>query len=38
MDRHGDIGPYLQAFALLGPLPDRDLSESDRDLSESAAD
>jgi uncharacterized protein (TIGR03083 family) len=24
----GDVGPYLEAFTALGPLPDRDLSES----------
>jgi uncharacterized protein (TIGR03083 family) len=24
---HGDIGPYLDAFALLGPLPSTDLAE-----------
>ena len=24
---HGDISPYLNRFALLGPLPDRDLTE-----------
>jgi hypothetical protein len=24
----GDVGPYLDAFAMLGPLPSTDLAES----------
>jgi hypothetical protein len=26
----GDVAPYLPAFALLGPLPEQDLTESTR--------